>query len=38
MNYGTITDNRLHPAPLPTTKAIYQAIIDKLDERLEGGE
>ena len=23
-------------ALLPTTKAIYQAIIDKLDERLEG--
>lgn len=25
-------------SPLQTVKAIYQAIIDKLDERLEGGE
>lgn len=25
-------------AVLPTTKAIYQAIIDKIDEKLEGGE
>ena len=25
-------------AILSTTKAIYQAIIDKIDEKLEGGE